>query len=341
MNIQDRYKHEAMFYENTTRGLKCTLCPHECILRPDHISMCHNRINENNKVYSIAYGNPSGVNIDPVEKKPLYHFNPGTEAFSIGVAGCNFACLNCQNREISQCQPGSIQNYDLMPGDVIKQCSGHNCFSIAYTYTEPTTFYEYMIDTATRAKALNIKNIYVSNGYINEQPLRKLCSVLDAASIDIKVFDETLYRRLTTGKLQPVLNTLKILKEEGIWLEISNLIIPGWSDDPDMIHKMCDWLATNGFADQPLHFLRFYPKHKLSGLKPTSLETLLKSREVAQNSGIKYVYIGNVPSEDSENTICPNCKKILIKRNSFQILQNSIVHGKCAWCGTYIAGIWE
>lgn len=339
--ISGKHKHEAFFYEYTARGIKCTLCPNECTLMPDKLSICRNRINEDNKIFSVGYGNPCGVNIDPVEKKPFYHFYPGSEAYSIGVAGCNFSCLNCLNREIAQTDPGKTKNYDLMPEDVVKQCAQNNCLSIAYTYTEPTTFYEYVFDTATLAKEMNIKNIYVSNGYINELPLRKLCQVLDAASIDIKAFDNDIYRRLTTGKLIPVLNSLKIMKEEGIWLEISNLVIPGWSDSLDMIHKMCDWLALNGFTDNPLHFLRFFPMYKLTNLQPTSYETLLKAREIAQNAGIKYVYLGNVPGEETENTICPNCKKILIKRKSFHVIQNFVEHGKCKFCGTPIPGVWE
>ena len=337
----DAHKREAMFYTNTARGIKCSLCPNECSLKPGDISTCHSRICENNKLYTFGYGNPCGVNVDPVEKKPLYHFHPGSEAFSIGVAGCNFACLNCLNWEISQRGPGKTKNYELMPEALINQCLNRHSLSIAYTYTEPTTFFEYMYDTATLAHEKNLKNIYVSNGYINEPPLRKLCKVIDAASVDIKAFNDTTYQKLTAGSLQPVLNSVKIMKAEGICLEISNLIVPGWTDDLNMIRQMCDWLAANGFSDQPFHFIRFFPMYKLTNLQPTPFETLQKAREIAVKAGLKYVYIGNVPGEETENTICPRCKQILVKRKGFHVVQNLVSQGKCKWCNQRVSGVWD
>jgi pyruvate formate lyase activating enzyme len=339
--LKDKWMREAMFYIQTPRGVKCLLCPNECVVKNGELCICHNRVAKDDRLYTIGYGNPCGVNADPVEKKPLYHFLPSSVAFSIGVAGYNFACLNCLNYQISQVSPHEVAHFDLMPDEVIQQTVLHKCTSIAYTYTEPVTFYEYTFDTAVLARQAGMKNILVSNGYISEEPLRKLSRVLDAASIDLKSFSEDTYARLNAGKLQPVLNTLKILKEEGVWVEVSNLVIPGWSDDPEMIRRMCDWLAKTGFQDHPLHFIRFLPMYKLTDVKQTPFETMVKVREIAQSFGFMYVYIGNIPGEEQESTFCPKCKKPIIIRSGFSVKSNHVVHGKCKWCGAEIKGVWS
>jgi pyruvate formate lyase activating enzyme len=279
-------------------------------------------------------------NIDPVEKKPLFHFYPGSKAFSIGTAGCTFACLNCQNWEISQTSPHETKNYDLMPDKVLQECISHSCKSIAYTYNEPLSFYEYSYDTASLAKSNGIKNILVSNGFINKEPLENLCNVIDAANIDLKSFSDEIYMKLNAGKLQPILNTLKTCKEKGVWLEITNLVIPTWTDNLEMITRMCDWLAKEGFSDNPLHFSRFYPDYKLKNIPATPADTLIKARDIAINSGLKFVYIGNVSGTTADNTICPNCNKVLIERNGFQITSSQIKNGLCLFCNEKIAGIW-
>jgi len=261
-----KWSKEALFYRETAGGLECLKCPNGCVLAPGDTGICRNRINHEGKMYSIAYGNPCAVHIDPIEKKPFFHFLPTTHAFSIATAGCNFACLNCQNWEISQFNPKETQNVDLMPDQVVSECLRSGCESIAYTYSEPVTFYEYALDTATLARGKKIRNVWHSNGYINEQPLRKLCKVMDAANIDLKSFDDAIYRKLSGGHLAPVLRTLKVLKEEGVWLEITNLVIPTWTDDLDMIKRMCDWLVQNSFQECPLHFSRFNPLYKLTQL---------------------------------------------------------------------------
>ena len=207
----------------------------------------------------MAYGNPCSFNIDPIEKKPLYHFYPGSRAYSIATAGCNLVCLNCQNWTISQTSPDKTRNYDLSPEDVVKDCIKNNCESIAYTYSEPTTFYEYVYETARIAKRAGVKNIMISNGYINTEPLKKLCPVIDAVNIDLKAFSESTYLKLTGGKLQPVLDSLKVYLDMGVWLEITNLVIPTWNDNLNEIKEMCRWLNNNGFSKTPLHFSRFYP----------------------------------------------------------------------------------
>ena len=339
---QTKNKHlrEAMFSTPTAKGIKCQICPNECRIEEGEYGDCRTRLNKDNKLYTIAYGNPCAVHVDPIEKKPLYHFHPQTKAFSIATAGCNLACLNCQNWEISQSSPLKTRNYDLMPDAVVKKCISNNCKSIAYTYSDPVAFYEYTYDTCKIARVQGIKNVLVSAGYINKEPLRELAKNVDAANIDLKSFSNETYEMLNAGTLQPVLNTLLFLKDEGIWIEITNLVVPGWTDDTEMIKKMCDWLTENGFADYPMHFSKFYPQHKLSQLPPTPISTLTRAREIALKAGLKYVYIGNVPGNSFQNTICPNCKNVVIKRKGYTILKNNIVGEKCRYCNTKIAGIW-
>ncbi|MDD3812348.1 MAG: AmmeMemoRadiSam system radical SAM enzyme [Bacteroidales bacterium] len=339
-NIEPGEK-EARHYIATPRGVKCQLCPNECTLKDGELSDCRNRIARNGKLYTMAYGNPCAVHIDPVEKKPLLHFYPTSLAFSIATAGCNFACLNCQNWEISQASPTQTRNQSASPEAVVASALQHDCTSIAYTYTEPITFFEYMYDTATIARSKGLRNIMVSNGYINQAPLRELCTVIDAANIDLKTFDPAVYLKLTGGTLEPVLETLKTFRNEGVWLEITNLIIPSWTDDFDQISRMCDWLAKEGFADYPLHFSRFHPQYKLTRLPATPLNTLTRAKEIAVKAGLKYVYIGNVPGIGGEDTYCPKCKTLLIKRSGFSIEFNKLKDGHCPDCGTPISGRWS
>jgi pyruvate formate lyase activating enzyme len=336
-----KWSKESPYYIQTPRGVRCQICPNECTLKLGETSQCRNRVNVNNKLYSIAYGNPCAIHIDPVEKKPFFHFMPSTRAYSIATAGCNLACLNCQNWDISQSSPRDTKNYDLMPTNVVEEAIKDSCKSIAYTYTEPTTFYEYVYDTAKIARQKGIKNIFKSSGYINEKPLRDLCKYLDAANIDLKSFSEDIYLRLNGGKLQPVLNTLKILKEEGVWFEVTFLVIPGWTDDLKMIGQMCQWYVKSGFQDHPLHISRFHPDYKLSNLTSTPVATLESARKIAINAGINYVYVGNVPGSNHEDTICPICKKLLIKRIGFSMVENNLVRSECKYCGQKIAGVWQ
>ena len=335
-----KWSKEALFYEQTNAGLKCLKCPNDCVLGLNETGVCRNRVNYGGKLYSIAYGNPCAVHIDPIEKKPLFHFLPSTKAFSIAAAGCNLRCLNCQNFQISQVSPKDTDNYDLMPQAVVDQCLESRCESIAYTYSEPTTFYEYTLDTSILARQKKIKNVLKSCGYVNELPLRRLAKKLDAANIDLKSFEESIYRNLSQGHLAPILKTLKILKEEGVWLEITNLVIPSWTDDFDMIKRMCDWLCTNGLSESPLHFSRFIPLYKLTQVPVTPVSTLEKAREIALRSGLKYVYLGNVPGHEAENTYCPNCRKMIIERRGFRILNNGVANSKCTFCQEPIPGIW-
>jgi pyruvate formate lyase activating enzyme len=292
-------------------------------------------------LYTLAFGNPCTVAVDPVEKKPLYHFLPGSKAFSIATAGCNLVCLNCQNWTISQTSPEKTRNIDLMPKRVVEGCSNNKCSSIAYTYSEPVTFYEYVFETATIAREEGIKNIFKSNGYINPEPLKKLCGVIDAANIDLKAFSESTYLKLTGGKLQPVLDSLKVFKDMGVWLEVTSLLVPGWTDNESDITKMCKWLSVNGFRETPLHFSRFYPMYKLEQLPPTPVEILEKAYKIARNEGLKYVYTGNVPGNEIADTHCPSCQEIVVERQGFRIVTNSIKNGRCTKCGNKVDGVWN
>jgi pyruvate formate lyase activating enzyme len=335
-----KWSTEALFYESTPSGLHCLKCPHGCVLGPGETGRCRNRVNVGGKLYSTAYGNPCAVHIDPIEKKPLFHFLPSTQAFSIAAAGCNLRCLNCQNWQISQMSPNETENADLMPEKVVEECARAGCASIAYTYSEPVTFYEYAYDTAGLAHEQGLRNIWKSSGYINEAPLRKLCRVIDAANIDLKSFDDRVYFELNSARLDPVLRTLKVFKEEGVWLEITNLVIPTWTDDMDMIRKMAEWLCANGLQDSPLHFSRFTPLYKLNQIPPTPVSALEKARAIAIKAGLHYVYIGNVPGHNAENTFCPRCGGIAVERRGFTVLRKEIENGKCKACGEKIPGVW-
>jgi pyruvate formate lyase activating enzyme len=340
-NMIDKFTHEAFFYTTTPRGAKCLLCPNNCELKEGEMGLCHNRMNINNKIYSLAYGNPCAVHVDPIEKKPLYHFYPASEAFSIGTAGCNMACLNCQNWEISQFSPREVKYYELKPDEVVGQCKQGKCKSIAYTYNEPLTFFEYAYDTAVLAKQASIKNVLVSNGFVEKDPLLKMCTVLDAANIDLKSFSDEIYIKLNGARLQPVLNNLLTLKNEDVWLEITNLVIPGWTDDFSMIAKMCEWLVKNGFSENPLHFSRFFPQYKLKDTPVTPVDTLIKARDIAFKSGMKYVYLGNVPGEESDNTHCPGCNELLVERVGYKTVVKVGFSGYCPKCKTLISGHWK
>lgn len=331
---------QAHYYIETPKGLKCLLCPSECKIKAGEFGECRTRTSRKGVLECIAYGNPCAIHIDPIEKKPLYHFLPSSKSYSVAIAGCNLACLNCQNWEISQTSPSKTKNYSLMPDELVDQCIENNCRSISYTYSDPVAFYEYTLDTSKIARQKKIKNIIVSAGYINEKPLREWCKYIDAANIDLKSFSNEIYEMLNAGTLDPVLETLKILKAEGVWLEITNLIVPDWTDDLNMIKKMCDWLYQNQFENTPLHFSRFFPQYKLTDLPPTPIEILLQAKEIATEAGINFVYIGNAPETGKSTTTCPNCRRILIERIGFSIIKMNITGQNCPACNKQIPGIW-
>ena len=336
-----KWSKEGLYWTTTPRGPKCLICPNECVIKEGETGVCHNRTNYQGKIYSMAYGNPCAVNIDPIEKKPLNHFLPGSKAFSIGTAGCNLACMNCQNWTISQVSPKETRNYDLMPDKLVEQTIAAKCQSIAYTYSEPISFYEYTLDSAKLARQAGIKNVLVTAGYIHQEPLRNWCKYIDAARVDLKSFSNDIYMKLSAGALQPVLDTLKTFKELSVWLEIINLVVPSWTDNFDMIKRMCNWLVENGLANSPLHFDRFHPDYKLTQLSATPIGVLTRAREIALAAGMKFVYIGNVPGLDAQNTICPKCHEVVIERKGFTVTKNNIERGACKKCGEKVPGVWE
>ena len=320
--------------------IRCELCPHRCRVSRGKRGLCRVRENRDGKYYSLVYGNPCAMHPDPIEKKPFFHLLPGTVSFSLATAGCNFQCKFCQNWEISQASPEDVFSYDVPPETIVKKAKEIGAHSIAYTYVEPTIFYEYMSDIAQLAKKAGLLNVTHSNGFINPVPLRNLCKVLDAANIDLKGFTETFYRELCGGELNPVLETLKILKEEKVHLEITNLMIPTKNDEMSLVREMCLWIKKELGADTPVHFSRFYPLYKLRTLPPTPVSTLEKARAVALSAGLEYVYIGNIPGHEAENTFCPKCKKMIIQRSGYMVGEVHVKNGKCTYCGKPISGIW-
>jgi pyruvate formate lyase activating enzyme len=320
--------------------IQCALCPRHCRVPEGKRGYCRVRENRGGKYYSLVYGNPCAVHLDPIEKKPFFHVLPGTGSFSLATSGCNFECKFCQNWEISQASPEDLYNYDLPPELAVKKAKEMRARSVAYTYVEPVIFYEYMMDTGRLAKEEGLLNVYHSNGFIDPAPLRELCQILSAANIDLKAFTDSFYRKLCNGSLAPVLETLKTLKREKIHLEITNLIIPTENDQMEAVNEMCLWVKKELGADTPIHFSRFYPLYKLQNLPPTPVSTLEKARAIALSAGLEYVYIGNVPGHEGENTFCPNCHKKIIQRIGFMVGEMHLNKGKCGYCGKPIPGIW-
>ena len=274
--------------------VECLLCPHHCQIANGKTGICRSRRNHDGVLVSEVYGKPCSLAIDPIEKKPLYHFHPGTTCLSIACTGCNFRCLNCQNHEISQVNPSDVGQYDLSPADIVSLCLEHHCPGIAYTYTEPLTYMEYVTDTARLAHEKGLWNILVTAGYVCQQPLADLLPYLDAANIDLKSFSDEIYRKVSGGHLQPVLDTILAMRDAGVWIELTNLIIPTVNDDMDMIRRMCQWLVANGLASAPLHFSRFFPRYQMQEIPPTPLTTLQSAQRIALEEGIQHVYLGNV-----------------------------------------------
>jgi pyruvate formate lyase activating enzyme len=323
------------------KTVQCTLCPNYCVLLNGKKGRCGDRINVDGKLYTLVYARPVAVHIDPIEKKPFTHFLPGTSSFSIATAGCNLGCIFCQNWQISQSRPEDAESIVLPPLEAVNLAKKNSCASIAYTYTEPTVFYEYMLDTAKLAKANGLRNVMHTCGYINPKPLGELLRYMDAVNVDLKGFSEEYYATMCSGHLDPVLETIKNVRKSGVWLEITNLVIPGKNDDPRMIKAMCSWIKENIGAETPLYFSAFTPQYKLTGLPPTPLKTLEDASTIAKDTGLKYVYIGNIYGNAGESTYCPKCGKLIIKRKGFDTLEVDLKDGKCKYCGYKIAGVWK
>ena len=333
---------EALFWrplgDNT---IQCNLCPRNCVLKPGQTGFCRARKNIGGKLYSLTYGQPVAIHVDPIEKKPLAHVYPGTKSFSIATAGCNLRCKFCQNWEISQMDPQNVKTGYVAPEEIVRMAKETGSKTIAFTYTEPTIFYEYMLDIAKLAKAEGVACVMHSAGYINEEPLRQISKYLTAANVDLKGFSDKYYAQFCQGDVQTVLSSLKILKEEGVWLEITNLLIPGANDSKKDITELSAWVKENLGPDTPIHFARFHPMYKLTNLSPTPLSSLTRAYRIATDIGLNYIYIGNTPEHIGENTYCPACKKLLVKRIGYRILENNIENGKCSFCAVTIAGVWN
>jgi pyruvate formate lyase activating enzyme len=330
----------ALFFEPAKDGsVRCTLCPHRCLIAEGKKGICGARKNEDRKLFTLNYGRPASIAIDPIEKKPLFHFLPGSSALSFGTYGCNLGCLNCQNFDISMERDRQPDN-QASPEQIVQLAVDNNCQVIAYTYNEPTIYYEYMLDCAKLARKKGIKNVMVSNGYIETEPLTELCKYMDAANIDLKSFSPKFYISNCKATLEPVKQALKTIKQHGVWLEITTLIIPSLNDDMEEIEKMAKWISDELGKDVPLHLSRFFPLYKLSDLEPTPEKTLEMARQIASKY-LDYVYVGNLPTAGLENTCCPKCKKPLIERNGYMIMKNSIKEGRCASCKAKIPGVWD
>ncbi len=338
---------QALFYNKISekeKTVQCQLCPRFCVLKPGELGNCKVRKNINGKLYSLVYGRPCSLALDPIEKKPLYHFLPGERALSIATAGCNLHCKHCQNWEISQFGLDKVKSLEVKPEEVVKEAKKNKAEIISYTYTEPTIFYEYMIDICKLVKKVKkpkMRNTIVSNGFINPEPLKELCKYLDGANIDLKSIDDEFYRHICGGRVEPVLKAIKIMKEKDIWIELTNLLIPGLNDSTEQIEKLVWWIKKNLGRDVPLHFTAFYPTYKLLNLPSTSLSTLRKARNIALSKGLHYVYTGNLPDEEGSNTRCPKCGKTVIKRKGFEVIENNLKKGKCPECNEKIAGVWS
>ncbi|MCX8194416.1 MAG: AmmeMemoRadiSam system radical SAM enzyme, partial [Candidatus Pacearchaeota archaeon] len=299
-------EHEALFYKKLRNKIvQCNLCPKFCVIKEEEWGNCNARKNIQGKLYSMVYGKPVSVAIDPIEKKPLYHFLPSSKSLSIATAGCNFHCAMCQNWRISQSKPNEVPHLEATPQQIVEQAKSNNLKSISYTYTEPIVFYEYTFDIAKLAKKNRIKNVVISNGFINKLPLKKLLPLINAANIDLKG-NSQFYEKICEGKLEPVLETLKMLYGKA-WLEITNLIVPGFNDNVEEIKKIVSWILENLDNNVPLHFSAFFPCYKLIDVPPTQPEFLIKARIIARNMGLNYVYTGNIDDEEGSTTFCPKC----------------------------------
>ena len=334
---------EARLYEKLPENrVRCNLCAHRCVITDGGRGICQVRENRDGTLYTLVYGRVIARHVDPVEKKPLFHVYPGSTAYSIATPGCNFRCRWCQNWEISQMprERHLIMGDVATPDQIVAAARRRHCRSIAYTYTEPTVFFEYAYDTARLAHEAGLINIYVTNGYMTEEMLETFAPYMDAANVDLKAFKEETYRRYVGARLQPVLDALKTMKRLGIWVEVTTLIIPGINDDPDELRDAARFVAQELGPQTPWHISRFFPAYKMRDVPPTPLETLMKAREIGREEGLVHIYVGNVTGEAEQDTRCPVCKSLLVRRWGYTVLKNRIRDGHCPDCGAEIAGIW-
>jgi len=331
---------DARYYKKLeTGGVECELCPRHCMVTDLERGYCGVRENRGDVYYTLIYGLPCAVNIDPIEKKPLFHFHPGTNAFSLATAGCNCNCKFCQNWDISQLRPEQTDNLDLPPKDIVQLCRARNVPTIAYTYSEPIVFYEYMYDIAEIAHRNSIKSVMITGGYIEKKPLRQLLTQLDAVKVDLKAIRKDYYKNIVDGELRPVLEALIEIKKIGVWLELVYLVVPTLNDSDAEFRELAQWIKTNLGTDTPIHFSRFHPQYLLKNLPITPQSTLERAHRICRDEGLEYVYLGNLPGHPAESTYCPGCGNLLIDRRGYRILSNNIKNGTCPDCGKLIPGI--
>jgi pyruvate formate lyase activating enzyme len=332
---------EALFWKKLkNETVQCELCPQFCAINEGNLGKCHVRRNVNGKLYAMSYQKPISANVDHIEKKPLFHFLPGTDSYSVGMAGCNLGCSFCQNWALSQRTAEEGFTLKTTSETLVKKAKKNKCKSISYTYSEPLISFEYVMETAKAAKKQGIKNVLVSNGFINPRPLKKIVKYLDGANVDLKAISDSFYKEICKARVKPVLESLKILKKNNVWLEITNLLIPGHNDSKRAITNLVTWIKKHLGTEVPLHFTAFYPMYKMMHVSPTKIEKLKEARKIAMNLGLKYVYTGNVPYNEGSITYCSKCNKALILRNGFRMSENKLEKGKCS-CGEKIAGVWE
>ena len=321
--------------------VQCELCPKYCVIAPGQSGDCRIRVNTDGRLCAVTYGYPSAVHVDPVEKKPLYHFLPGSSIFSIATVGCNLHCKNCQNWEISQRNPEEAAGTYLPPARIAELAKRERCRSVAYTYTEPFAYYEYTLDSCRLAREAGLKTVLVTAGYVNEKPLRDLCRYVDAANIDLKAMTDRFYIEVCGATLKPVLNTLVVTKSLGVLVEVTNLLIPNLNDKDSEIGALCRWVRANLGRETPLHFSRFHPQYRMRHVPPTPADTLRRAGEIARAEGMDHVYVGNILLKDGGNTRCASCGKVLVRRTGYIVRSNEVKQGKCPDCGTEVHGVWQ
>ncbi|MCU0589316.1 MAG: AmmeMemoRadiSam system radical SAM enzyme [Syntrophobacteraceae bacterium] len=321
--------------------VRCELCPRQCELDRSQRSLCRVRENRDGEGHTLAYGNPVLIQEDPVERKPFFHVMPGSRALSISTAGCNLHCRFCEVWDMALVRPEEVHAYDLPPEAVIAHALAARVRSVSYGFGEPVVFYEYMSDVAHLARKAGLLNLVHTAGYIRPEPLKKLCTVLDAANVDLKSFDPAFYRNVVGGELEPVLTSLRIIREAGVHLEITQVVIPTLNDDMPIIRGMCQWIVKELGPDVPLHFARFYPLYKLSALPRTPVSTLSQARDTAINAGLRHVYVSRVTGHEGENTFCSGCGKIVIQRLGFFVDRVELENGACGHCGRRVPGLWS
>jgi len=334
--------HDARWFERLPdKAVKCQLCPRECTVADVERGYCGVRENRGGDYKTLVYGTLCSLNIDPIEKKPLFHYLPGTAALSVATPGCNMECKFCQNWNVSQVRPEQVESLLMPPENLVRSAVARQCQTLAYTYTEPVVFSEYVLDTAAAGRRQGVGSVMISNGYIREPALRDLCKHLTAIKVDLKAFTEKFYAEQCAAKLAPVLATLEVLHDVGIHTEIVVLVIPTLNDSADEISAMAKWIVKHMSPDVPLHFSRFHPMYRIQNLPPTPVETLDRARKVSMDAGLRYVYVGNVPFHAGESTYCPGCGKVVIKRVGYNVDVVGLRRGSCASCGRAIAGVWS